>query len=397
MRDIRRDLTRNTLAIVFVAGLAALSLWVLRPFLAAGVWAAMIVVATWPPFVALEARLGGRRAPAIALMTLAMLLLLVLPLWLAIDTIFAHAGQLTVIVNQLASNGLPPLPAWLAGLPLVGERLAGLWQQLASGGADGLVAQVSPYAADTGKWVLAQVGGLGGMLVQFFLVVTLAAIMYAGGEDAARLVRRFGRRLAGARGENSVILAAQAIRGVALGVGVTALVQTVLGGLGLALAGVPLAALLSALMLMLCIAQVGPLPVLLPAAGWLFWMGDSGWAVFLVVWSVIVGSLDNFLRPALIRRGADLPLLLIFAGVIGGMLGFGLVGIFVGPVVLAVTWTLLQAWIADALGDDSATDQADAPEPAAGEGRAVVAQDEAGAALEQVLENHVEAGGDTPR
>lgn len=397
MRDIRRDLTRNTLAIVFVAGLAALSLWVLRPFLAAGVWAAMIVVATWPPFVALEARLGGRRAPAIALMTLAMLLLLVLPLWLAVDTIFAHAGQLTVIVNQLASNGLPPLPAWLAGLPLVGERLAGLWQQLASGGADGLVAQVSPYAADTGKWVLAQVGGLGGMLVQFFLVVTLAAIMYAGGEDAARLVRRFGRRLAGARGENSVILAAQAIRGVALGVGVTALVQTVLGGLGLALAGVPLAALLSALMLMLCIAQVGPLPVLLPAAGWLFWMGDSGWAVFLVVWSVVVGSLDNFLRPALIRRGADLPLLLIFAGVIGGMLGFGLVGIFVGPVVLAVTWTLLQAWIADALGDDSAADQADAAEPAAGEGRAVVAQDEAGAALEQVLENHVEAGGDTPR
>lgn len=397
MRDIRRDLTRNTLAIVFVAGLAALSLWVLRPFLAAGVWAAMIVVATWPPFVALEARLGGRRAPAIALMTLAMLLLLVLPLWLAVDTIFAHAGQLTVIVNQLASNGLPPLPAWLAGLPLVGERLAGLWQQLASGGADGLVAQVSPYAADTGKWVLAQVGGLGGMLVQFFLVVTLAAIMYAGGEDAARLVRRFGRRLAGARGENSVILAAQAIRGVALGVGVTALVQTVLGGLGLALAGVPLAALLSALMLMLCIAQVGPLPVLLPAAGWLFWMGDTGWAVFLVVWSVIVGSLDNFLRPALIRRGADLPLLLIFAGVIGGMLGFGLVGIFVGPVVLAVTWTLLQAWVADALGDDSAADQVDAAEPAAGEGRAVVAQDEAGAALEQVLENHVEAGGDTPR
>ena len=350
MRDIRRDLTRNTLAIVFVAGLAALSLWVLRPFLAAGVWAAMIVVATWPPFVALEARLGGRRAPAIALMTLAMLLLLVLPLWLAVDTIFAHAGQLTVIVNQLASNGLPPLPAWLAGLPLVGERLAGLWQQLASGGADGLVAQVSPYAADTGKWVLAQVGGLGGMLVQFFLVVTLAAIMYAGGEDAARLVRRFGRRLAGARGENSVILAAQAIRGVALGVGVTALVQTVLGGLGLALAGVPLAALLSALMLMLCIAQVGPLPVLLPAAGWLFWMGDTGWAVFLVVWSVIVGSLDNFLRPALIRRGADLPLLLIFAGVIGGMLGFGLVGIFVGPVALAVSYTLLDAWLAEAPG-----------------------------------------------
>lgn len=397
MRDIHRDLTRNTLAIFFVVGLGGLSLWVLRPFLAAGVWAAMIVVATWPAFLALEARLGGRRAPAIALMTLAMLLLLVLPLWLAVDTIAGNAGTLTGLADHLIANGLPPLPRWIAELPLVGATLAGLWAQLAAGGTDGIIAQVTPYAADTGKWVLAQVGGLGGMLVQFLLIVTIAAIMYSGGEPGARLVRRFGRRLAGVRGENSVILAAQAIRGVALGVGVTALVQTVLGGLGLALAGVPFAALLSALMLMLCIAQVGPVLVLLPAAGWLFWMGDTGWAVFLVVWSVIVGSLDNFLRPMLIRRGADLPLLLIFAGVIGGMLGFGLIGIFVGPVVLAITWTLLQAWIADALGDDSAADQADAAEPAAGEGRAVVAQGEAGGGVEQILENHVEPGGDTPR
>lgn len=397
MRAIHRDLTRNTLAIFFVVGLGGLSLWVLRPFLAAGVWAAMIVVATWPGFLVLEARFGGRRAPAIALMTLAMLLLLVLPLWLAVDTIAGNAGTLTALADHLIANGLPPLPRWIAELPLVGATLAGLWAQLAAGGTDGIIAQVTPYAADTGKWVLGQVGGLGGMLVQFLLIVTIAAIMYSGGEPAARLVRRFGRRLAGARGENSVILAGQAIRGVALGVGVTALVQTVLGGLGLALAGVPFAALLSAVMLLLCIAQVGPVLVLLPAAGWLFWMDDTGWAVFLVVWSLIVGSLDNFLRPMLIRRGADLPLLLIFAGVIGGMLGFGLIGIFVGPVVLAITWTLLQAWIADALGDDSAPDQPDAAEPAAGEDRAVVAQGEAGAGVEQVLENHVEPGGDTPR
>ncbi|MGC1519830.1 MAG: AI-2E family transporter, partial [Azonexus sp.] len=155
---------------------------------------------------------------------------------------------------------------------------------------------------------------------------------------------------AGERGENSVILAGQAIRGVALGVGVTAIVQTVLGGIGLAIAGVPFASLLSAVMLMLCIAQLGPALVLFPAVGWMYWMGDNGWATFLLVWSLIVGSLDNFLRPMLIKKGADLPLLLIFAGVIGGMLGFGLIGIFVGPVVLAVTYTLLEAWIEDALG-----------------------------------------------
>jgi predicted PurR-regulated permease PerM len=397
MRDIRHDLTRNTLAIFFIVGLIGLSLWVLRPFLAAGVWAAMIVVATWPAFLSLASRLGGRRLPAIALMTLGMLLLLVLPLWLAIDTISGNADALTAAADYLIDNGLPPLPAWVSGLPFIGSTLASLWGQLAAGGADGIIAQVTPYAADTGKWVLAQVGGLGGMLVQFLLIVTIAAIMYASGESSARLVRRFGRRLAGVRGENSVVLAGQAIRGVALGVGVTAIVQTLLGGLGLVVAGVPFAALLSAVMLMLCIAQIGPLLVLLPAAGWLFSAGDTGLAVFLLVWSVIVGSLDNFLRPMLIRRGADLPLLLIFAGVIGGMLGFGLIGIFVGPVVLAITWTLLQAWIADELGEDLAPAQPDAAEPAAGEGGAVLAQRESGGEVEQILENHVQPGGDTPR
>ncbi len=392
MIDIRRDLTRNTLAIFFIVGLIGLSLWVLRPFLAAGVWAAMIVVATWPVFLSLEARLGQRRLPAIALMTLGMLLLLVLPLWLAIDTISGNTEALTAAADYLVENGLPQAPEWVAALPMVGETLNNLWAQIAAGGSAGIVAKVTPYAADTGKWVLAQVGGLGGMLVQFLLIVTIAAIMYSSGEPAARQVLRFGRRLAGVRGENSVILAGQAIRGVALGVGVTAIVQTLLGGLGLAVAGVPFAALLSAVMLMLCIAQIGPVLVLLPAAGWLFWAGDTGWAVFLLVWSIIVGSLDNFLRPMLIRRGADLPLLLIFAGVIGGMLGFGLIGIFVGPVVLAITWTLMQAWIADALGDDlgSTTDQPNVAEPAAGQCGSVINEVQAGHVVEQILENHVE-------
>jgi len=269
----------------------------------------------------------------------------VLPLWLAVDTILEHSGQLEAAAQSFAKDGIPPPPAWVKTLPLVGGRLAAAWAQLDAAGANGIVAKVTPYAADTGKWVLAQVGGLGGMLIQFLLVVTIAAIAYSGGEAGASMMRRFGRRLAGERGENSIILAGQAIRGVALGVGLTAIVQTVLGGVGLAAAGVPFASLLSAVMLMLCIAQVGPMLILLPAVGWLYWTGESGWATALLVWSIIVGSLDSFLRPMLIKRGADLPLLLIFAGVIGGMLSFGLIGIFVGPVVLAVTYTLTLAWI----------------------------------------------------
>ncbi|MFZ2267372.1 MAG: AI-2E family transporter YdiK [Azonexus sp.] len=359
MHEQHQDLTRKTLAILCILGLIGLTLWVLLPFMAAAVWATMIVVATWPLFRSLEERLGRRRWLAVLLMSLGMLLLLVLPLWLAIDTIAGHSEQLTAAGKSLATNGLPLPPAWVAGLPLVGEKIAGVWRQLALDGAAGLIASVTPYAAAAGKWGLAQVGGLGGMLLQFFLIVGIAAIFYSGGEAGALLLLRFGRRLAGERGEQSIVLAGQAIRGVALGVGVTAIVQTLLGGLGLAAAGVPFAALLSAVMLMLCIAQIGPMLVLLPAVGWMYWQGDTAWATALLVWSVIVGSLDNFLRPALIKRGADLPLLLIFAGVIGGMLSFGLIGIFVGPVVLAVTWTLMLAWIEDVLGKDPA----DAPPP----------------------------------
>ncbi|MCL2344919.1 MAG: AI-2E family transporter YdiK [Desulfobulbus sp.] len=352
MNDIHHDLTQKTLAILCLLGLIGLSLWVLRPFLAATVWAAMIVVATWPLLRSLEARLGGRRTPAVALMCLGLLILLVLPLWLAIDTIIDHADTLTAVFHRLAEGGPPAPPDWLAGIPVVGERLVGLWQQVAAAGEPALVARITPHAADAGKWALARVGGLGGMLVQFLLVIVLSALFYSGGENAARLLRRFGRRLAGARGEGAIVLGGQAIRAVALGVGVTALTQTVLGGIGLAVAGVPFAALLSALMLLFCIAQIGPGLILFPAVAWMYWNGDGGWATALLVWSLIVVMLDNVLRPILIRKGADLPLLLIFAGVIGGLLGFGLVGIFIGPVALAVTWTLTLAWIEDALGKD---------------------------------------------
>jgi predicted PurR-regulated permease PerM len=197
------------------------------------------------------------------------------------------------------------------------------------------------------KWATSKFGSIGLLFVQFLLTVIIAAVMYAGGESAAAAVKRFGRRLAGPRGENIVVLAGQAIRGVALGVGVTALVQSALGGIGLAIVGIPFAGLLTAMMLMLCIAQLGPGLVLIPAVIWVYWSGDTGWGTFLLVWSVVVVALDNFLRPVLIKLGADLPLLLILAGVIGGLFAFGLVGIFVGPVVLAVAYTLLDEWISD--------------------------------------------------
>jgi predicted PurR-regulated permease PerM len=281
-------------------------------------------------------------------MTLLLLLLFVGPLTLAIGTIAGNADQLVDWGKQVAAFRLPEVPPpWALQLPMVGGWIERAWQQAAELGLRDLLPKLTPYAGNVSKWLLGQVGNVGFLLLQFLMTVVIAAVMYSTGEDAANLVRRFAKRLAGERGASVVDLAGGAIRGVALGVGVTALVQALLGGIGLAIAGVPFAGLLTALMFMLCIAQIGPLLVLVPAAVWAFAEGHAGWGVFLLVVGTVVALLDNVLRPVLIRMGADLPLLLIFSGVIGGLLAFGLVGIFVGPVVLAVAYTLLEAWIAD--------------------------------------------------
>jgi predicted PurR-regulated permease PerM len=145
----------------------------------------------------------------------------------------------------------------------------------------------------------------------------------------------------------AVRLAGQAIRSVALGVVVTAVAQSVLGGAGLALVGVPFAPVLTAVMFMLCLAQIGPGPVLIPAVIWMYYASDALWATVLLAFTVVTLTMDNFLRPLLIRRGADLPLPLILAGVIGGMIAMGLLGIFLGPTVLAIAYTLLNAWMAE--------------------------------------------------
>jgi predicted PurR-regulated permease PerM len=343
----RSDLTRTTLAVLFVAGLIAACFWILRPFLPAIVWATTLVVATWPVMLRVQNRLWNRRGLAVAIMTLALLLVFVVPFWLAITTIIDNFDRIVEWGTSVKSFKLPPAPEWLVGVPLFGERAAQFWESVAASGIEPLVAKAEPYAGGAASWFVAALGGLGIVFVQFVLTVVIAAIMYVGGEGAAMAVQRFGHRLAGERGRQSVLLAGQAIRSVALGVVVTAVAQSVLGGIGIAIAGVPLAAVLTAVMFMLCIAQFGPLPVLVPVVIWLYWSGQSGWGTFLLVWTVVVGSLDNILRPILIRKGAHLPFVLLLAGVIGGLIAFGLVGIFLGPVVLAVGYTLLQSWMAE--------------------------------------------------
>jgi predicted PurR-regulated permease PerM len=342
-----RDLPRITLGVLFIGLMIVACLWVLQPFIAATIWAATVVVATWPLMLGVQSRLGGRRWLAVAVMTGAMLLLLVVPLVLAVSTIIDYADDIAEWARAVVSAGVPAPPEWVRRIPLVGSKLLRDWERLRAASQEELAIQAAPYVRTGVAWLADQAGGFGLLLLHFLLTVVITAVLYSSGETAARGVRRFARRLAADRGDDAVVLAGQAIRAVALGVVVTALVQAAAAGIGLAIAGIPYAAVLTAIVLILCIAQLGPILVLAPAVGWLYWSGDTVWGSVLLVWTVLVGALDNVLRPVLIKRGADLPLLLIFAGVLGGLISFGVIGLFVGPVILAVTYRLLESWIAD--------------------------------------------------
>jgi predicted PurR-regulated permease PerM len=342
-----RELPRFLLAILFIVLLLATSLWILRPFLSALIWATLIVVSTWPLMLAVQHRLGGKRGAAVAVMTAAMLLVVILPLALAVVTLTSHSDDVTGKVDALAQAGVPAPPAWVDRIPLVGHRVAAKWQAIADLPPEQLHEQAAPYAKRAAAWVLDTAGGLAAFLVHLLLTAIIATLLYSGGESAAAALRAFAYRLAGARGEQSVTLGGQAIRAVALGVIVTAVVQSLLGGVGLVVAGVPYAGALTALMFMLGVAQIGATPVMALAVGWLYWSGNTLTATIFLPWAIFVSVLDNILRPLLIKRGADLPLILIFAGVIGGLLAFGVVGLFVGPTVLAIAYTELSAWVAD--------------------------------------------------
>jgi predicted PurR-regulated permease PerM len=343
-----RDLAGSTLAVLFIGGLIAASFWLMQPFLPAIVWSITLVTATWPLMLRVQHYTGNRRSVAVLIMTLGLLLALIVPLWLAISTIVNNRDRITDLFQMTLSSHVPAPPDWLEAVPLVGAPLADAWGQLTSAGMEDLAPKLMPYARSLTQWLISAMGSLGGLVVQFLLTVAIAAVMYASGEKGAALVIRFGRRLGGDRGEMAVRLAGQAIRSVALGVVVTALAQSLLGGIGLVVVGVKFAPVLTALMFMLCLIQIGPGPVLIPTVAWMYYSGNTVWATVLLAFSVVALTLDNFLRPVLIRRGADLPLLLILAGVIGGLIALGLLGIFVGPTVLAVAYTLLNAWIAEA-------------------------------------------------
>lgn len=338
-----RDVPQILLSVLFLALMIIACLWIVWPFVLGFAWAGTIVIATWPLFLRLQRRLLGRRSLAVLVMTLFLILVFVIPIALLVNSLVDGSGP--VIHAITAGDMTLPDLAWLNSVPLVGDKLYTGWHNLLDMGGSAIMAKVRPYIGTTTTWFVGQAAHIGRFLMHCVLMLLFSALLYWRGEQVARGIRHFAIRLASSRGDAAVLLAAQAIRAVALGVVVTALVQAILGGIGLAVAGVPYATLFTVVMILSCLIQLGPLPVLIPAIIWLYWSGDTTWGTVLLVWSCVVGTLDNVIRPVLIRMGADLPLILILSGVIGGLIAFGMIGLFIGPVLLAVSWRLFDAWV----------------------------------------------------
>ena len=329
---------------IMLLALLGAGLWVMAPFISALLWGAILAFASWPLMRVLTRALGGREGLAAGLLTGLWMLLVALPLvWLGFN-LADHIRDATAFVRDVQVDGLPDAPAWLAGMPLVGGRLAGIWDTLDQQGS-ALLASVKPYLGQVGNWLLARSAQIGGGILELTLSLVFVFFFYRDGPRLAAFVLRLLQRLIGDRAGYYLDLVAATVQRVVNGVIGTAAAQGLLALIGFLIAGVPGALVLGIVTFMLSLIPMGPPLAWVPATAWLVWKGDYGMAVFLGVWGTfVISGVDNVLKPYLISRGGNLPLVIVLLGVFGGLLAFGFIGLFIGPTLLAVAYSLLLDW-----------------------------------------------------
>ena len=334
---------------LIVGGIGAGALLVLWPFLSALLWAAILVFTTWPVFewLVAHARLG--RAPAALAMVLLTAVAVLLPLALAAPESAADVAHLRLAAEHALASGLPPAPPWLQAMPLVGGGLADIWNRSAADFTTAL-APLQPYFGLALEALLRLLLGIAGGVLMFGFALFIAFFFYLHGAPIAGRLRTLLARIAGPQGERALRLTGHTVRGVVYGLLGTALLQGILVAIGLALAGVPRPMLLGVVAGFLSVLPIGAPIVWIPAALWLLATGALGRGIFLAAYGLIaVSGADSVIRPWFIARGAALPFLLTVLGVLGGVLAFGLLGVFLGPVVLGVGYTLLNEWAGEPL------------------------------------------------
>jgi len=329
---------------ILLLALLGAGLWVMAPFISALLWGAILAFASWPLMRFLTRVLGGRETLAAGLLTSAWILIVALPLvWLGFN-LADHIRDATLFVRDVQVDGLPDAPVWLIDIPLVGERMASWWSSLDQQGA-ALLASVKPYLGQVGNWLLARSAQIGSGVLELTLSLVFVFFFYRDGPRLSAFVLRLLHRLTGERAEYYLNLVAGTVQRVVNGVIGTAAAQALLALIGFLIAGVPGAIVLGLITFMLSLIPMGPPLAWLPVTGWLVWKGEYGMAIFMGIWGTfVISGVDNVLKPYLISRGGDLPLVIVLLGVFGGLIAFGFIGLFIGPTLLAIGYSLLLDW-----------------------------------------------------
>ena len=336
------------LTAVLLGAVAVGCFLVLQPFLSAILWAAILVFTTWPVATWLQARLHVRREAVAGLMVLLTAVVLVLPIALAAPSGAEDVEHLRRVVETALRSGLPGAPQWLLDVPLVGPTLAALWNRWAAD-ISALLGELRPYLGTLVESGLSLLLGIANGVLMFLLALIVAFFFYLHGEPIALRLGATLHRIVGPRADRLITLTGVTVRGVVYGILGTAVVQGILTAFGLWLSGVPRPMLLGCIAALLSVLPIGPPLIWIPAALWLMGTDNLGWGIFLAVYGVIaIAGADSLIRPWFISRGAQMPFLTVILGVFGGALAFGLLGIFVGPVLLGLGYSLVNEWARNA-------------------------------------------------
>lgn len=343
MSELTRDLDRYAVISAIILLTIACYL-VMRPFITAFLWGAIIAISTHGLYKRVLRVTGERRRLAATLTTLGMVIVLLVPVAILGLSLAHQLPAFADRVTAVLSGDVKPPPDWVREIPLVGKWAAKYWQSVTSN-PERLRTDLLPLLKPVREFLIAFSTGVASGVLEFAVALLIAGVLYTRGEEFGGMIDRVAEHFGGEVGRQQVAVADSTVRGVFKGVLGTSAVQGILAAFGFWLAGVPRPVMLGIATFFLSLIPGGPLILALAAAAWLSATGSTGWAAFMVVWGLIVSSSDNVIRPFLIGKGVETPLVLILLGVIGGMVAFGFLGIFIGPTLLAVAHNLTRQWM----------------------------------------------------
>lgn len=327
----------------FVTFIIIATYFVIRPFILSFTWASMIVITTWPIIVKLEYIFWGSRSLAVIIMLFFLILFLIIPTILLINNIIENVIFYT---KWIFENHFKMLNFfWLNDVPIIGKKLYGYYYQTMKNNNISIITKMKPYIEKITEFIFFQARYFGNFIINLLLMLIFSIILYFKGEKFSKIIRHFAYKISGHQGDAIVLLTYQAVRAVAFGVIISTLIQSFLSILGLIVFNIPYIHFISILILFCCLFQIGPFPILVFLIIYLYCSKSSFLGTTLLLWSIIIIMIDNILKPFLIQIRSNVPKFLILSGMIGGVFSFGMIGLFLGPVILAISYRLVHVWM----------------------------------------------------